>query len=44
MLVSTVFTEYKIKQVSNEGLLDDFKITRTDERKGTKDYIKVSLV
>ena len=23
---------------------DDFKVTQTDERKGTKDYIKVSLV
>ena len=23
---------------------DDFKITQTDERKGTKDYITVSLV
>ena len=27
----------------SETKQDDFKITQTDERKGTKDYIKVSL-
>ena len=39
-----LFNVYIFQQPIALSKQDDFKITQTDERKGTKDYIKACLV